>query len=165
MSLAHMANFSQSFGAMARKNTSGLARDIEIVELLADTAEALGVSTIARRLNRDLTQISRALATLAEAGIVRRDPVSRGYLVGWRLAVLAGRTLEERLAEIARPHIRSLASTLNETAMLSVSLKELGFGTVEEVTTAEETLVFALPPELRRDLKAASAEASANASS
>ncbi|MAK39561.1 MAG: hypothetical protein CMH40_07015 [Micrococcales bacterium] len=120
MSLAHMANFSQSFGAMARKNTSGLARDIEIVELLADTAEALGVSTIARRLNRDLTQISRALATLAEAGIVRRDPVSRGYLVGWRLAVLAGRTLEERLAEIARPHIRSLASTLNETAMLSV---------------------------------------------
>ena len=105
---------------MARKNTSGLARDIEIVELLADTAEALGVSTIARRLNRDLTQISRALATLAEAGIVRRDPVSRGYLVGWRLAVLAGRTLEERLAEIARPHIRSLASTLNETAMLSV---------------------------------------------
>ena len=44
------------------------------------------------------------------------------------------------------------------------SLKELGFRTVEEVTTAEETLVF-LPPELRRDLKAASAEASANASS
>ena len=43
-------------------------------------------------------------------------------------------------------------------------LKELGFGTVEEVTTAEETLVFALPPELRRDLKAALAEASANAS-
>lgn len=45
------------------------------------------------------------------------------------------------------------------------SLKDLGFGTVEEVTTAEETLVFALPPELRRDLKAASADASANASS
>jgi 4-hydroxy-3-methylbut-2-en-1-yl diphosphate reductase len=30
-----------------------------------------------------------------------------------------------------------------------------GFGDVEEVTAAEETLVFALPPELRRDLKAA----------
>jgi 4-hydroxy-3-methylbut-2-enyl diphosphate reductase len=35
-------------------------------------------------------------------------------------------------------------------------LAERGFGTVEEVQTAEETLVFALPPELRRDLKAAS---------
>lgn len=40
-------------------------------------------------------------------------------------------------------------------------LAERGFDTVEEVQTAEETLVFALPPELRRDMKAAaSAEAS-----
>jgi len=40
-------------------------------------------------------------------------------------------------------------------------LAERGFGAVEEVQTAEETLVFALPPELRRDMKAAaSAEAS-----
>ena len=34
-------------------------------------------------------------------------------------------------------------------------LAQRGFGHVEEVTSAEETLVFALPPELRRDLKAA----------
>jgi len=34
-------------------------------------------------------------------------------------------------------------------------LAERGFDDVEEVTSAEETLVFALPPELRRDLKAA----------
>ena len=32
---------------------------------------------------------------------------------------------------------------------------EVGFDDVDEVETAEETLVFALPPELRRDLKAA----------
>jgi len=36
-------------------------------------------------------------------------------------------------------------------------LAERGFGDVEEVTSAEETLVFALPPELRRDIKAAAA--------
>ncbi len=34
-------------------------------------------------------------------------------------------------------------------------LAERGHGPVEAVSTAEETLVFALPPELRRDLKAA----------
>ncbi|HAN71014.1 MAG TPA: 4-hydroxy-3-methylbut-2-enyl diphosphate reductase [Actinobacteria bacterium] len=34
-------------------------------------------------------------------------------------------------------------------------LRARGFGTVEEVFTAEETLMFALPPELRRDIKAA----------
>ena len=36
-------------------------------------------------------------------------------------------------------------------------LGTLGFGDVEEVRTAEEHLVFALPPELRRDMKAARA--------
>jgi 4-hydroxy-3-methylbut-2-enyl diphosphate reductase len=41
-------------------------------------------------------------------------------------------------------------------------LAERGFDTVEEVTTAEETLVFSLPPELRRDMKAA-AKAEADA--
>jgi 4-hydroxy-3-methylbut-2-enyl diphosphate reductase len=40
-------------------------------------------------------------------------------------------------------------------------LAERGFGEVEEVTTAEETLIFALPPELRRDMKAAAKAAAA----
>jgi 4-hydroxy-3-methylbut-2-enyl diphosphate reductase len=34
-------------------------------------------------------------------------------------------------------------------------LAEHGFGDMDEVETAEETLIFALPPELRRDIKAA----------
>ena len=34
-------------------------------------------------------------------------------------------------------------------------LADRGFGDVDEVETAEETLIFALPPELRRDIKAA----------
>lgn len=40
-------------------------------------------------------------------------------------------------------------------------LAERSFGEVEEVTTAQETLVFSLPPELRRDIKAANAAADA----
>jgi 4-hydroxy-3-methylbut-2-en-1-yl diphosphate reductase len=36
-------------------------------------------------------------------------------------------------------------------------LAERGFGDVQEVVAAEESLLFALPPELRRDLKAAAA--------
>lgn len=33
-------------------------------------------------------------------------------------------------------------------------LRSRGFGELEEITTAEESLIFALPPELRRDMKA-----------
>jgi len=36
-------------------------------------------------------------------------------------------------------------------------LAERGYGEVEEVVSAEESLLFALPPELRRDMKAAAA--------
>ena len=36
-------------------------------------------------------------------------------------------------------------------------LAQRGYGAVEEVCTAEEHLIFALPPELRRDMKAAKA--------
>ena len=35
------------------------------------------------------------------------------------------------------------------------SLAQLGFTDVQEITAAEETLLFALPPELRKDMKAA----------
>jgi 4-hydroxy-3-methylbut-2-enyl diphosphate reductase len=35
------------------------------------------------------------------------------------------------------------------------SLAEQGFKDVKEVTAAEESLLFALPPELRKDMKAA----------
>jgi len=40
---------------------------------------------------------------------------------------------------------------------LLASLAELGFDEVETVSTIEESLVFALPPELRKDMKAAAA--------
>lgn len=40
-------------------------------------------------------------------------------------------------------------------------LRSHGFGMVEEVTTAEESLIFALPPELRRDIKASAGTSSA----
>jgi 4-hydroxy-3-methylbut-2-enyl diphosphate reductase len=60
------------------------------------------------------------------------------------------------------------ASTIGVTSGASVPellvnevldwLAEQGFSDCEEVNTAEETLMFALPPELRRDIKAAAAQ-------
>jgi 4-hydroxy-3-methylbut-2-enyl diphosphate reductase len=42
-------------------------------------------------------------------------------------------------------------------------LAERGFTDVAEVTTAQEKLVFALPQELKRDMRAAAAERAAEA--
>lgn len=63
---------------------------------------------------------------------------------------------EEWIADVTTVGVTSGASVPEElvTGVLAW-LAERGFGDVEEVTTAKETLIFSLPPELRRDMKAA----------
>jgi len=59
----------------------------------------------------------------------------------------------------AEAHVVGLTSgaSVPEELVIGVLawLREHGFGNIEEVATAEESLVFSLPPELRRDLKSA----------
>ena len=83
------------------------------------------------------------------------------------VALEAGARAAVRVDTAAELHVEMFtdASTVGVTSGASVPellvndvlawLAEHGFGDVDEVETAEERLVFALPPELRRDLKAA----------
>ncbi|MGO4593285.1 IclR family transcriptional regulator [Leifsonia sp. 2TAF2] len=106
-----------------RRNASGLLRDIEILELLggpeaADTG--LGVVQVAQRTGRDKAVISRSLATLAEAGLVVRDSFTMNYRLGPRLYALASRTVDGRLAGLARGALRRVTQNTRETAHLCV---------------------------------------------
>jgi DNA-binding IclR family transcriptional regulator len=110
--------------APPRRNSSGLARDIEVLEALgvpeALEAGGLGVVRIAELTGREKTVISRTLATLADAGLVARDKETLGYRLGPRLFALAARTAEAVLVREARPHLRRIARHTGETAHLSV---------------------------------------------
>ena len=85
----------------------------------------------------------------------------------------AGAAYRVDSADELEPEWFSSASTVGLTSGASVPeilvtdvltwLAERGFVDVDEVETAEETLVFALPPELRRDIKATRAAESAGA--
>jgi len=106
-----------------RRNASGLARDIEILELLGSAEAAdggLGVVQVAQRTGRDKAVISRSLATLAESGLLARDPLTLNYRLGPRLYALAGRTVEGRLAGHARTALRRVTQNTRETAHLCV---------------------------------------------
>lgn len=107
-----------------RRNSAGLSRDIEIIETLglpeASSASGLGVTRIAEITGRDKAVISRSLATLADAGILTRDPERLTYRIGPRLYALAARTREASLVAQARPHLRRIAQHTGETAHLSV---------------------------------------------
>jgi 4-hydroxy-3-methylbut-2-enyl diphosphate reductase len=65
---------------------------------------------------------------------------------------------EEWLAGVSTVGVTSGASVPEDlVADLLAWLAERGYADVEEITTAEEKLVFSLPKELKRDLKAAGA--------
>lgn len=107
-----------------RRNRSGLSRDLEILELLAtpDAMHGAGlrVVRIAQVLGRDKAVVSRALATLADAGLVERDAEHSTYRLGHRLYALAARTGEAALVRRARPALRQLTAATRETTHLCV---------------------------------------------
>lgn len=106
-----------------RRNSAGLTRDIEILELLGSSEagdHGLGVVRVAQLTGRDKAVISRTLATLAEAGLLVRDDTTLNYRLGPRLYALASRTADGRLVREARPALRRIAQTTRETAHLCV---------------------------------------------
>ena len=107
-----------------RLNTSGLRRDLELLEVLASPEAlrigGLGVSRVAEITGRDKGQISRTLATLADTGFVSRDPENAKYVLGFQLYALAARTREARLVEQAGQFLRKVANRTHETAHLCV---------------------------------------------
>ncbi|HET7397065.1 MAG TPA: IclR family transcriptional regulator [Intrasporangium sp.] len=115
---------SQHKPTASRRNTSGLARDIEVLEALglpeAVQAGGLGVVRIAEITGREKTVISRTLATLADAGVLARNAETLSYRLGPRLFALAARTAESTLVAEARPYLRRIARHTGETSHLSV---------------------------------------------
>ncbi|MGW7538093.1 IclR family transcriptional regulator [Amycolatopsis sp. NPDC054798] len=109
---------------MANQRTygSGLVRDVDLLEVLAlpEARDGLGVSRVAELSGRDKAQVSRALATLADAGLVSRDEHTRAYRPGWRLFALATHATETHLAHLAAPFLRTIVARLNETTHLCV---------------------------------------------
>lgn len=99
-----------------------LARDFALLERIAD-AEAIGgagigVSALADLARRDKSQVSRALARLAAAGLVERDPASRRYRLGPKVFALAARAADGRLLIAAGEPMRDLSRALGETVHL-----------------------------------------------
>lgn len=104
--------------------TSGLERGLAVLEALAG-AEAssrggLGVVRLAELVGSDKSQTSRTLTTLAEGGLVERDPDTLAYHIGWQVFALAARAGEPRLLAAAPSLLRGLVRDLGESAHVSV---------------------------------------------
>jgi len=103
---------------------TSIRRGVEVLLALAtDEAAAaggLGVTRVARSLGREKTQVSRTLATLAEYGLVERDPETRAYRIGWRVYAMAQVAGSRRMLDAAAPLLERLVARFGEGAHLSV---------------------------------------------
>jgi IclR family transcriptional regulator, KDG regulon repressor len=109
---------------MPGDGASSLRRGLRALDVLAHAGGAddpgLGVVDVARRLGVDKSQASRTLRTLAEHGLIERDPATRAYRLGPRVFAYASFVGERRLLRAAPPVLAELVAALGERAHLSV---------------------------------------------
>ena len=109
---------------MPGDGASSLRRGLRALDVLAHAGgpddPGLGVVDVARRLGVDKSQASRTLRTLAEHGLVERDPATRAYRVGPRVFGYAALVAQRRLLRAAPPVLAELVAGLGERAHLSV---------------------------------------------
>ena len=109
---------------MAAAGELRLERMIDILAALGEPESTrnggLGVVRVAELVGREKSQVSRALRTLHQAGLVERDPATREYRLGWRLFALAARVGDQRLLALGPPVLHGLVAALGETAHLTV---------------------------------------------
>ncbi|TGD87499.1 IclR family transcriptional regulator [Mycolicibacterium sp. CH28] len=108
---------------MAERETS-IRRGIDVLLALsspeATDGRGLSVTRISELLGREKSQVSRSLKTLAEYGLVDRDPDTLAYCVGWRVFTLAALASQQRLLGYGERVLEQLSAALSEQAYLSV---------------------------------------------
>ena len=84
-------------------------------------AGSLGVTELGRRLDVHKATASRLVSTLAERGLVERDPVTEKYRLGFGLIRLAGAAMAGLdLVRVSHPILEELAERTRETVNLGV---------------------------------------------
>lgn len=106
--------------AANRRRVGSVDRAVQTLEALASEPNGLGVNEVARQIGVNPSTASRLLGTLADSGLIVREPSGRFHL-GLRLVALADRALARLdVRELARPHLHQLVALTGETATLSL---------------------------------------------
>lgn len=103
------------------RQLGSVERAVALLEALAAAGAPLGTNELARRCEINASTVSRALATLAQAGFVEREPGGQRWQLGLRLVHLGNAALARLdLRELARPLLEQLVRDTGETATLSL---------------------------------------------
>ncbi|MDW8103198.1 MAG: IclR family transcriptional regulator [Anaerolineae bacterium] len=105
-------------------DAGSLPKGIKLLEILADTGSAMGVSELSRALGLDKSTVYRLLATLKARGYVEQDPETRKYAIGPKMIAISSRILGNNDVYLqARPFMKKLLQETRETVHLAMLME------------------------------------------
>ncbi|MBE9474537.1 MAG: IclR family transcriptional regulator [Chloroflexi bacterium] len=102
-------------------SVQSVERAIDILESFSAVEPGFGVGELSRRVNLPKSTVFRLLTTLESRGFIAQNSETGLYHLGVGLIPLANSVfVYSDLRRTARPHLRSLANTLEETTSLII---------------------------------------------
>lgn len=122
-------------------HVQSLSRALNLLEALAASKNAMGISDLSRRLQLPPSTVHRLLATLGRKGYVTQVFDGK-YHVGHKVVEI-GRTFLEnfQLTRIVRPHLELISQKTGETANLAVLEEDEAFY-LDKVDSLRLLMVF-----------------------
>ncbi|MHB1653496.1 MAG: IclR family transcriptional regulator [Desulfitobacteriaceae bacterium] len=107
---------------MAEKNVQTLERSLDVLEVLAQADEALGVTEIGNRVGLHKSTVHRILQTLAYRGYVEKEKDRDRYHLGIKIVELGIKFFDDlQIRKVAEPFLAQLAKTFDEVVHLVLS--------------------------------------------
>lgn len=104
---------------MAEKYVQTLERSLDILEVLAQSDEALGVTEIGNRISLHKSTVHRILQTLCYRGYVEKERESERYRLGIKIVELGIRFFNDlEIQKVASSLMAELAKSLDEVVNL-----------------------------------------------
>lgn len=98
-----------------------VGRALEILNILTQHPQGLGVTEISNRLNTAKSTAHRLLSTLLEYNFLSQDPLTNDYKLGTQILYISNFILENfNIRDVAKLRIEELSRAANETVHLCI---------------------------------------------
>lgn len=102
-------------------SVQSLTRAFDILRIVADHANGIGVTAIAQEVGLHKSTVSRLLGTMEEIGAVTKLPNYDGYCIGLEILELATQvSVQQKLLHLAQPFLVELTDVTTESTALEI---------------------------------------------
>lgn len=113
-------------------------RAVRVLRTLSQTGQGMGVTQIAKQVQLGKSTVHRLLGTLCQENLVRLDPHTGRYTLGYGLLHLTGEWLARMdVRTVALPHLRALQELCKETVSLNARVGDHR-AAIERLVTSHE---------------------------